>query len=147
MKKIGSECEFETVRDSILINMIVCNTNDNSFSECLLCESELTLPNTISAGHTRDSQTCPRNFQVKRDHWLHEILILSKSRGQNSAQAKDIIMEYKFCKNSHYYSKWHAYGKVCHNCNMKKHFKCCPRNRKTLHDIENTETESTFVDK
>ena len=49
--------------------------------------------------------------------------------------------------NSHHCGKCPAYGKVCHNCNRKNHSKkCCPRNRKTLHEIEQTETESPYAD-
>ena len=49
--------------------------------------------------------------------------------------------------NSHHCGKCPAYGKVCHNCNRKNHSKkCCPRNRKTLHEIEQSETESPYAD-
>ena len=34
--------------------MIVCGANNNSLRECLLCESELTLPKAISAGHVAE---------------------------------------------------------------------------------------------
>ena len=46
-------------------------------------------------------------------------------------------------ENSHHRGTCSASGKICHNCNRKNHFKkCCPRNKKTLHEIEQTETES-----
>ena len=52
-----------------------------------------------------------------------------------------------FCKNADHHGKCPAYGKVCHNCNRKNHFKkCCPGNRKTLHEIKETETESPSAD-
>ena len=50
LKKLSSECEFETLHDS-LMDMIVCGTNDNSLKEPLPCESELSFPKAISAGH------------------------------------------------------------------------------------------------
>ena len=68
-------------------------------------------------------------------------------RSQTSAQATEIIKKCKFFENSHLHDKCPAYGKVCHNCNGKNHFKkCCPHNRKTLHKIEQTETESPSAD-
>ena len=74
---------------------------------------------------------------------LHKISKLSKSRSQTSAQATEIIKKCKFCENSHHRGKCPAYGKVCHNCNKKYHFKrCCPCNWKILHEIKQTETKS-----
>ena len=68
-------------------------------------------------------------------------------RSQTSAQATEIIKKCKFFENSHHHDKCPAYGKVCHNGNGKNHFKkCCPHNRKTLHKIEQTETESPSAD-
>ena len=68
-------------------------------------------------------------------------------RSQTYAQATEIIKKCKFFENSHHHDKCPAYGKVCHNCNGKNHFKkCCPHNRKTLHKIEQTETESPSAD-
>ena len=34
LKKLSSECEFETLHDSFIRDMIVCGTNDNSLREC-----------------------------------------------------------------------------------------------------------------
>ena len=53
-KKINSKCEFETFHDSLIKDMIVCGTNDNSLIERLLRESELTLPKAIAAGHAAE---------------------------------------------------------------------------------------------
>ena len=72
---------------------------------------------------------------------LHKILKHSKFTGQISAQAKEITKKCKFCKNSQHRGKCLAYGKVCHNCYRKNHFKtCCQRDRKTF------ETELPFAD-
>ena len=42
LKRIGSECEFESLYDSFIKDVIVCGTNDKSLREHLLGESELT---------------------------------------------------------------------------------------------------------
>ena len=119
--------------------MIVCGTNDNSLRQRLLCEYELTLPKAISAGHAA-KETCKHAHKIFKSNEtidLHKISKHSKSRSQTSTQATEIIEKYKFCKNSHHHGKCPAYRKVCHNCNRKNHFKkCCPCNRKTLHEIE-----------
>ena len=36
LEKLSSECEFETLHDSLIKGMIVCGTNDNSLRELLL---------------------------------------------------------------------------------------------------------------
>ena len=78
---------------------------------------------------------------------LHKISKHSRSRSGTSAQTTEIIKKCKFWENSHHRGKCPAYGKACHNCNRKNHFKkCCPRNRNTLHEIEQTETESPSAD-
>ena len=42
LKRIGSECEFVSLYDSFIKDVIVCGTNDKSLREHLLGESELT---------------------------------------------------------------------------------------------------------
>ena len=124
LKKLSSECAFEILHDSLIKDMIVCGTNDNSLRECLLHKSELTLPKAISAGHAAEEtrkharQTLKSNETID----LHKISKHSKSRSQTSTQATEIIKKCKFCKNSHHRGKCPAYGKVCHNCNRKKTF-------------------------
>ena len=129
--------------------MIICGANDNSLRERFLRESELTLPKAISAGHAGE-ETRKHAHEILESNEtieLHQISKHSKSRGQTSAQAKDIIKKCKFCENSHHRGKCPAYGKVCHNCYRKNNFQgCCPRNRKTLHKIEQTETQSPSAD-
>ena len=129
--------------------MIACGTNNNSLRERLLLEPELTLPKAISTGHAAEEtrKHVREIVQSNKTIDLHKISKHSKSRSQTSAQATEIIEKCKVCENSHQRGKCSTYGKVCHNCNRKNLFKkCCPRNRKTLHEIEQTETESPSAD-
>ena len=149
LKKHGSECEFETLRDYLIRDMIVCGANDNSLRERLLRESELILPKAMSAGHAAEEARKHAREILESNETidLHKISKQSKSRSLNPAQATEIIQKCKFWENSHHRGKCLAYGKVCHNCNRKNHFKkCCPCNRKILHEIEKTETESPSAD-
>ena len=50
LKKLSSECEFDNLQDSLIKNMIVCGTRDNSLCEKLLQECDLTLSKAINAG-------------------------------------------------------------------------------------------------
>ena len=47
LKKLIPECEFETLYDSLIKDMIVCGMNDNCLRERLLRETELTLPKVM----------------------------------------------------------------------------------------------------
>ena len=51
LKKLNSECQFKTLHDPLTKDRIESGTNDNPLRKRLLCESELTLPSVISAGH------------------------------------------------------------------------------------------------
>ena len=119
------ECEFETLHDSLIKNMIVCGTNDNSLRERLLRDSELTLPKAISAGHAvEETRKHAREILKSNENIdLHKISKHSKSRSDTSAQSTEIIKKCKFCENSHHRGKCPAYGKVCYNFNRKNHFK------------------------
>ena len=52
LKKLSPKCEFDNLQDSPIKDMIVCGTRDNSLSERLLQEWELTLSKPISAWNT-----------------------------------------------------------------------------------------------
>ena len=68
-------------------------TNDNSLRECLLCESELTLARAISAGHA-SKETPKHGCKILKSNEttdLHKTSKHSKSRGQTSAQATELI--------------------------------------------------------
>ena len=117
--------------------------------ERLLRESELTLPKAISAGHVAEENSKHARKIIKSNETidLHKISKHSKSISQASAQATEIIKKWKFCENSNHRGKYPAYEKICHNCNRKNHFKkCCSSNKETLHEIEQTETESPSAD-
>ena len=98
LEKLSSECEFETLHDSLVKDVNVCGTNDNSLREHLLHEFELTLSKAISAGHAAE-ETCKHAREILNSNEtinLHKISKQSKSRSQISAQATEIIKKRKF---------------------------------------------------
>ena len=142
LKKLSSECEFDNLQDSLIKDMIVCGTKDNSLRERLLREYDLTLSKAISAGHAAEktrkcaceilgsqpSADIDKIFKKKLNKSNHN------TRNQNT---RDFPKNCKFCDSSHPGGKYPAYGKVCHVCNKRNHFKvCCPRVAKKVHEIE-----------
>ena len=116
---MSSECGFETLLDPLIKDRTGCGTNDNSLRESRLHESELTLPNAISAGYAaKEIHKNACKIKTKKSNEtiiLHKISKHSKSRGQTSTQAKEMIKKCKFCKSSHHRGKCPAYRKVCQN--------------------------------
>ena len=146
-KNLSSECEFDNLQDSLIKDMIVSGTRDNSLCEKLLRECDLTQSKVISAGHAAE-ETRKHAREILRSQPTTDIdkilkKIMNKSnhntRNQNT---RDFIKKCKFCNSSHPRGKCPAYGKVCRVCNKKNHFKvCCPRVGKKVHEIEKNESD------
>ena len=51
LKKVNSKCESDNLQDSLIMDVIVSGTRDNSLRERLLRECDLTLSKATSAGH------------------------------------------------------------------------------------------------
>ena len=127
--------------------MIVCGTKDNSLRERLLRECDLTLSKAISAGHAAE-ETRKHAREILRSQPSADIDKIFKKKLNNSNRntrnqnARDFIKKCKFCDSSHPRGKCPAYGKVCHVCNKRNHFKvCCPRVAKKVHEIEKDESD------
>ena len=54
LRKLSSKCEFDNLQNSLIKDMFVCGTKDNSLHERLLRECDLTLSKAISAGHAAE---------------------------------------------------------------------------------------------
>ena len=63
LKKCSSECEFGTLQDSLLKDMIVCGVIDKSFRGRLLPDADLLLEKAIASSHaTEETVFMPRNY-------------------------------------------------------------------------------------
>ena len=61
LKKRNADCEFETLRNLLIRDIIICGINDNHLRECLLRETELTLQKAVQLGHAgEETETCKR---------------------------------------------------------------------------------------
>ena len=133
LKKLNSECEFDNLQGFLVKDMIVCGTKDNSLCEGLLRECDLTLSKAISAGHAAEEtrKHAPEILISQPSADIDKIFKkkLNKSNHNTHNQNKrDFIKKCKFCDSSHPRGKCPAYGKICHVCNKRNHFKvgtCC----------------------
>ena len=127
--------------------MTACGINDNSLRERLFRECDLTLSKAISADHAAE-KTPKHAHEILRSQPIADIDKIFKkklnkcSHNTHNQNTRDFIKKCKFCDSSHPRGKCPAYGKVCHVCNKRNHFKvCCPRVAKKVHEIEKDESE------
>ena len=68
LKRLSSECDFGNQQDSLIKDMIVCGTRDNSFPKKLLRECDLIPFKAISCGHfavLKKHVSMPANFKYQ----------------------------------------------------------------------------------
>ena len=128
LKKLSTKCEFDNLQDSLIKDMIVCGTKDNSLRERFLRECNLTLSKAVSASHAAE-ETFKHAREILRSQTSDNIDKIFKkklnksNRNTRNQNTRDFIKKCKFCDSSHPRGKFIAYGKVCHVCNKKNHFK------------------------
>ena len=67
LKKLSSECKIDNLQDSLIKDLNVCGTSDNSLREMLLREYDLTLTKAISTGHAaKETRTHARGILISR---------------------------------------------------------------------------------
>eukprot|EP00794_Sanderia_malayensis_P014552 gene14552-16054_t len=135
LKRRSFECEFATLQDSLIRDMIVCGVADPSLRERLLRDAELTLEKAVAAGHaaeeTRRHAKELRSYQDNIDiHNVNRRMRKEQRKYDTDRQSKyenDLIKKCKFCNSTHPRGKCPAYGKKCRSCKRKNHFEiCCP---------------------
>ena len=83
LKKLSSECEFDNFQDSLIKDMIVCGTKDNSLRERLLRECNLTFSKAISAGHAAE-ETRNHDREILRSQPTANIYKMFKKSSHNT---------------------------------------------------------------
>ena len=106
LKKLSSECEFDNLQDSLIKDMIVCGTKDNSLHEKLLRECNLTLSKAINAGLAAE-ETRKHACKILRSQPTANIDKIFKKKLNKSdhntcnQNTRDFIKKCKFCDSSH----------------------------------------------
>ena len=102
---------------------------------------DLTLSRAISAGHAAE-ETRKHVREVVQSQSTTNFHKINEIRKHCHQAPNEKINKCKFCNESHPRGKCQANRKPCLNYNWKNHFKvCCPRNRKKLPKIEQTESD------
>ena len=146
LKKLSSECEFDNIQDSLIKDIIVCGARD-PFVKGVFRECDLALSKAISSGYAAEKTHKHAREIVRSQPTAYIDKIFKKKPNKSTHNTRhqntgDFIKTCKFCDTLHPRGKCLAYGKVCHVCNKKSHFKvCCPRVGKKVHEIKKDESD------
>ena len=128
LKKRSSQCEFATLQDSLIPDMIVVGVLSNSLRERLLRIDNLSLEDAIKLGQAAEA-TKKHAYELCRSQENQTIDAL-KVIGRNNSKLKIpkpedneyISQPFKYCGTLHKRRKCPAFGKTCLKCNKLNHF-------------------------
>ena len=163
LKTLSAECDFSTLRDSLIKDMIICGVSDNQLRERMLREPAINLQKAVELGHSSEqtklhtkelqlNQSKIDKINRQRDTPRSGVARRTDNRTNsdhnqpNDREIKPKINHCKFCAGSHPWGKCPAYGKQCNRCKRKNHYaKCCPKSVDTMYN-DNVEEESSPED-
>ena len=134
LRALAETCEFQTLKDNLIHDRIVCGVRDNVVRRKLLQESSLTLTKCVDICRAAEAATA----QIKEmapSQQPTEVDFVSKSKRENFKKSKAIkgkekflknprVDECKFCGRQHERKreKCPAYGQTCSSCGKSNHF-------------------------
>lgn len=120
-EKRNAECEFETLRDDLIRDVIICGINDNRLRERLLREAKLTLQKSIPIGHVaEETKRHVKELQKEADgkDCIDSIQKKKFTRNEKKNMGRELfsydnslIKDCKFYSYTHKRGKYKAYGK------------------------------------
>ena len=174
LRKLAQDCEFETLKSSLIRDVIVIGVSNNRLRERMLREPKLSLEQAISFGQTAEETTKHvKELQQEDDLRIARITHKSKpysskpNRNWNSNENKrthntpssttsssssskshheDMINQCKFCSYAHRRGSCPAYKQTCHNCGKNGHFSKCCRSKpvNTITNESDTDSDDSF---
>lgn len=144
-------CEFDTLRNSLVRDRIVCGTMDNAPRERLLRESGLTLDKCVCMCRAAETTRALAKKLRRGETAVHAIhkeqrkkKACTKQKYQNEKSA-----EFKCgkCGGNHTPKSCPAFGKLCNICGKSNHYaKCCrAAPRQKVHTVEEDEDKELIV--
>jgi transposase InsO family protein len=129
LKKRSSQCEFGTLRDSLIRDMVVIGVLSNSLRERLLRMDNLSLEDAIKLGQAAEA-TKKHASELCRSQENHTIDALKQSKHNNKPRMQNqasnaneyISQPCKYCGSLHKRRNRPAFGKTCLKCKKLNHF-------------------------
>ena len=131
LKKLSQHCEFGTLCNSLILDVIIIGILDNRLRERLLREHDRTLENTIK--HCKAAEETKQHTEIS--HQLHSVKKKSLQK-DTQAKANDYFKNCKLCAGSHKCGNYPVFSKKCKSCKKTGHFaKCCPK-QKSVNQVQ-----------
>ncbi len=127
LKKRSSQCEFETLQDCLIRDMIVIGVISNSLRERLLRIDNLSLEDAIKIGQAAEA-TKKHAYELCRsqENQTTDALKLNQNNTKQKMQKQEdnecISQPCKYRGTLHKRRKCPAYGKTCLKCKKLNHF-------------------------
>ena len=159
LRILASTCEFETLKDGLIRDRIICGIQNQTMKERLLREADLTLKKAIDICRAAEVSREQVKSLTERNSADIDALHKTKQDSRHSNLREDYRdqqnREYNHapkyncnnCGQQHAAKSCPAYGKSCNNCHKLGHFaKLCrstnrQRQRKPIRDLEYEENQ------
>ena len=149
LKNLSDDCEFGTLKDSLVRDIIICGVNNNNLRERFLREDVIDLPKVIKIGLAAEQTKFHAKQLQEEDRTVGEVKYRERNssglrndsevkyRERNSSGLRNdrLIKNCRFCGRSHNRGNCPAYGKECSNCLKSNHFAAVCRSRKVVKSI------------
>ena len=122
LKRLSNDCEFETLKSSLIVDMIIVGVNDKGLKERMLRETNLKIDDTIKLGQaSEEAKKHLREMSSEsRSSITHEVNKIDRSKYEKKEPSK-LIRNCNFCKGDHLKRKCPAFGKICRKYSGKNH--------------------------
>ena len=95
LKKLSDDCEFGTIKGSLVKDIIICGVNDSNLRERLLREDDVDLAKVVKVGQAAKQTKLHAQKIREAEKSVYQLKYQQKS--PSSSQKYRIIKECKFC--------------------------------------------------
>ena len=123
LRNMVKSCNYGSIADSLLRDVIVLGISDTSVREKLLFEQELDLQTACEIARASEaSKTQTAEISVNRESATVHRLIDENRRMETTNANASKVWRCKSCGRSHGKDSCRASGVICHNCGKVGHF-------------------------
>ena len=130
LRKLAASCEFGTLKDELIKDVMVLGIHDHGTKERLLRDQDLSLDKAILM--CRATETSKKQLQELSN--TTNVLDVNATKIQSNhsrTMPKTQIRDCRFCGGSHVAGNCPAYGKSCTTCGKRNHFAKVCRSKDT----------------
>ncbi|CAB4033390.1 Hypothetical predicted protein, partial [Paramuricea clavata] len=133
LKKRSAACEFDTLKDSLIKDMIICGISDNALRERMLREPNINLQKQSSLVKPPSKPNYMLSNLLKT--WKRKSTKYTGKSERRKGETKTEI-------GRHQRGKCPAYGQKCNKCQRRNHFaRCC---KQTVHQVDDSQDRASF---